>query len=506
VGNSILSQKINHLLDCDEFKKLEQLLFQKLNEFQSLPEPDYFLLSTIAGGLISLGNESNDIKSIEKGTKIFTDYEKEISGKAITKCSFNYNLGNGYNSKFKALAREIPNFYPTIENVRDTLFLAKQRYLRAFKEVDLQNINAFTIKLLTNLGNSLGSSGREVESQQWYNLVLNHEPSFPQALVSKANSLRRIVMVTHVKGSISMSAEIYRLYDRVDLRRIPSIAVKNDIVQFMSFIKKKLTEEGFTIDRLHDEIELSRKEYKLHSNIVKYYMDNSLGLSEHGLYCKCNGAVSDELSIGQKGFETYNVKIMELELLNNRIKSEFAMARRLFYEHVHKTKSDTVFYQRVVPGIEHGLNSENVRISFRLCFGILDKIARGICHLFDLQKGDKEDLYFESFWKNSRAPERWNQLKSIKNIHLTALYSIASDLNRVQGEFHFYKKWRNDLEHEIFNISNSNFDKDYMKSDWTENHFSKEEFVNKTLHLLQLTRSAIFSFVFCARKEMIYKV
>ena len=42
------------------------------------------------------------------------------------------------------------------------------------------------------------------------------------------------------------------------------------------------------------------------------------------------------------------------------------------------------------------LNMKN----FRLCFGILDKIAEGICYLFDLDVGENENIYFESFWQH----------------------------------------------------------------------------------------------------------
>ena len=100
--------------------------------------------------------------------------------------------------------------------------------------------------------------------------------------------------------------------------------------------------------------------------------------------------------------------------------------------------------------------------------------------------------------------ERWQKINLIDNIHLTALYSIACDLNSNEGEFGFYKRWRNRLEHGVFSIVKSNNKElqTILDSQFAEFAF-ENDFIDKTFHLLQLTRSAIYSFVFCARQELI---
>ena len=94
---------------------------------------------------------------------------------------------------------------------------------------------------------------------------------------------------------------------------------------------------------------------------------------------------------------------------------------------------------------------EFLRTSFRLCFGILDRIAQGLNELYELAD-PKEDLYFESFWRpqNQRKKDdekRWNKINQQKNMGLVALYSIATDLNLQDGQWGFFKKYRNHLEH-----------------------------------------------------------
>jgi len=268
---------------------------------------------------------------------------------------------------------------------------------------------------------------------------------------------------------------------------------------------KFLEENNFDFTQMGKELALNEIEYQNHSGEIKYYLDNFLSLSEHGLYCKCNGAITDNLIIGYPGFVTIDKKIIQLELLLNRIKSEYSLSRRLYFDFLTFESGDNVHYEELLDGIINGIRHEKLRTSFRLCFGILDKIAEGVCSLFELEIKDGESIYFESFWNNQKAPkDRWSKINSIKNIHLTALYSIACDLNKRNGEFGFYKIWRNRLEHGVFSLTKSD-DSDYkmLTEKLFSEHTTTTNFENKTKHILQLTRSAIFSFVFCVRQELI---
>ncbi len=227
-----------------------------------------------------------------------------------------------------------------------------------------------------------------------------------------------------------------------------------------------------------------------------------MSLSEHGLYCKCNGAKIDNLAIGFPGFATNDKKIIQLELMNNRIKSEFTLARQLFFDFLNQNQNDNMHYENLVNGIVNGIKYEQLRTSFRLCFGILDKIAEGLCYLFDLEIREGENIYFESFWNSNKNPDRWIKINEFKNIHLTALYSIACDLNKKNGEFGFYKQWRNRIEHGLFSLTDSEFDKSWEDDIYSINT-TAYNFEVKTKHLLQLTRASVFSFVLCARHELI---
>jgi len=84
----------------------------------------------------------------------------------------------------------------------------------------------------------------------------------------------------------------------------------------------------------------------------------------------------------------------------------------------------------------------------------------------------------------------------INNVHLTALYSLALDLNKDQGSFRNYKQYRNEMEHGLLMVHDSHDGIATQK-------LSSQELQNLTFDLLKITRTAIFSFVFLARTATI---
>ena len=133
----------------------------------------------------------------------------------------------------------------------------------------------------------------------------------------------------------------------------------------------------------------------------------------------------------------------------------------------------------------------------------MDKVGVAICELYDLYPSNKI-VAFPSFWQLDKDNRR-ELFEKIKNPGLLALYSIATDLNdRKSGEWSYYKDWRNAMEHDFLVIHKTGQALDIYDS----YQFMKEpifvdenEFQGHLERLLQLTRSAIFSFVFSVREH-----
>jgi hypothetical protein len=113
-------------------------------------------------------------------------------------------------------------------------------------------------------------------------------------------------------------------------------------------------------------------------------------------------------------------------------------------------------------------------------------------------------IYFERFWDDKN---RVQILEQKKNIHLNALSSIANDLNSKWGELKHFKNWRNKLEHNLLILQSKfslNLDPfSLIEDDEFVVSVDIDEFKAATLQLLQLTRAAIFSYVYCIRLETI---
>lgn len=498
----ILSKKAFSLLNEGKYSELKTFLNSELDKSNEI-----VLIMEIAGFLIDLGVESKDKESAQIGLNLIIKHRDSLK-RNFTEESIEYNIGNGYGALYMLSAEKGHDWFITPELAKGNLFDAKQSYFRAFKLINLKNLDEFSIQVLTNLGNNLNHSGRIVEALQLFDVVLKHNPDFPQALISKADTLSFMISRSRCSLSVSLFAEIYYIFQKgLSQSGIMPPDIEEAVKINLQHCKNKLKSLNFDFNSIEREFELNQKEYAAHPKELKFYLDNFLSLSEHSLYCKCSGAARDDLMIGFPGLPVVDRKLVLLEHLLNRIKSEFSFARKQLFEYKNSVSGDNIHYESFgVHSVLYGTQIEKLRISFRLCFSIFDKIAQGILHLFDLQKGENENVYFESFWKKQKTPdERWEKFNSVKNIHLTALYSIACDLSKHNGEFSYYKKWRNQLEHDFFSIipkdaiRNNDILGDSFFSEWTTN----DDFETKAFHLLQLVRSAIFSFTFCCREELL---
>ena len=285
----------------------------------------------------------------------------------------------------------------------------------------------------------------------------------------------------------------------------PSVLQRS--VQHQEEALETIKSHGFDISNMGREIAETEQEFNNHTPFRKFCIQHFLTLNEHGLYCNCVAAKADDLQIGVKHGMFKGDVIPKLELLLNRMKSEFALARWLFYQSQQtevEFANDSKFSE-LLDGELINAQSEMLRTSFRTCYGILDKIALGICKLYNL---DAKKIYFETFWDE---PKRNSTLNNNRNFHLNALYSIACDLNTKTGELNQFKNWRNKLEHNLLVLRDTEKSPLDKYKIFEDTDFvvvvNPVDFKNKTLHLLQLTRAAIFSFVFCVRLQTIeYKV
>ncbi|HMK17012.1 MAG TPA: LA2681 family HEPN domain-containing protein [Chitinophagaceae bacterium] len=498
----IFSDKINSLLDGGKYLEAKKVLIKELENSNKDDSSYPLLFAEIAGFLIDIGSESLDkeatqlgLEMLEKNENFFKDF--------ISEQSYNYCFANGKNAMYKIENKR--NGLPSLESIMPFLSEAKNYYFKAFKVIDLNGINDIDLKILTNLANNLYESGRVIEAIRLYDSVLKINSKFPQALIGMARSIDHWIKISACPQSISLFVTIYNLYKEGLIHGVLPPEQKEDVERSFQFFENVLKERKFDFSTIEHEMQTNKIEYCNHSVFRKFCLDNFLTLNEHSLFCKCSGSSQDDLSIVHTGISLYGDKVGKMELLLNRIKSEFHLARKLYFESTEQNDEDAqeVLYSDLMEGEAIGTSVEKIRTSFRLCFGILDKIANGVCYFFDLpkRKHPKEYIYFQDFWKNQKCPERWELIKNVRNPHLVALFCIANDLNYSKGEFGFYKNWRNKLEHNNLIIIENEESLDILDI-FKDNFVSKISlsiFEKEALHLLQICCATIYSYVYTIR-------
>ncbi len=381
---------------------------------------------------------------------------------------------------------------------------AKSAYWRAFRASDSSDP-----QLLVNLANCLDQSCRVVEALRHFDAALAASPGFPMAQLNRGLALQLLARLAD-SFSIKLLVEAMHSFRNAETSNLPphlrEIARENRIQ-----LADGLQALGWSAERAEAHDDQDQLEADAHDPYWQFCLDNFLALSEHALYCRCAGARRDDLSIPKSSGPIAGGFVPRLELLLNRMKSEFCLARALYYQatkppgHWDMRPFEGTFSE-LQEGEAIGLSPEFLRTSFRLCFGILDRIAQGLSELFELA-APEEALYFESFWRpanqRNKGEERWTKINQQNNWGLVALYSIATDLNAKAGEWGFFKKHRNSLEHGLLVLVDES---GVVPALARPERIQLEEvplvtFAEHALHMLQLTASAIFSFVFCVRAE-----
>ena len=316
--------------------------------------------------------------------------ERENITGMVTEGSTEYNLGNAKSTLFK-IERENPGFEYIPQNINN-LLESKNHYWRAYK-YEIDNDKPFSPDLIVNLANTMSNCGRIVESLQYYDLVLKKHPDFPQANASRSKELLWLKNLAGVftQNLIYQAKVGYETASKADIKtyNVPEWLTK--IWKEQAFkCSEFFNQLNYNGKKIHEDLEETKKEFDSLSSYRKFCIDQHLTLSEHSLYCNCIGSRRDDVIICTP-FQPLDANFIPvMEKILNRLKSEFSLARLLFYystkndENEFTTYDSEVMFTELYDAESMGTKPEMLRTSFRLCFGILDKIASAVCKLFYL--------------------------------------------------------------------------------------------------------------------------
>jgi len=255
-----------------------------------------------------------------------------------------------------------------------------------------------------------------------------------------------------------------------------------------------------------DEFEKSygdtKKDLEEHDEYRKWVLKSHFALCEHAIYCFCGLSKSDDLQIKSNHKHTELEWVKQFDILLQKLKGEFNLSRYFLYlseadSKLPYVREDEVNNFSKIDGLIENSNSDFLIQAFKSAYSILDKIGRAIYLALGIQG---KDVYFHKCWREIKAIEAKTQ-----NRYLYTLYSIACDLSETSeySAFKQYKQWRNLIEHEFFFLIDETANIEQVKRQLppTAGLIKVDEFKEKTHYMLQLCRSAIFSFVFFIRHE-----
>lgn len=490
-------EEISELINTGNYKLAYDISVKLLIEvlevkdFKIVP----IFIFNIAGFFIDIGDLWQKKEICQKGLDLLLKYEKSIM-LSVPRSQYYYNLANAKSYMIAINSGSELDFI----NIEEVIEL-KNIYWKAFKENQIED--KYNPQLLVNLANTLKRQYRVSESLRYYDNVLENNKDIFQAHFNRSETLMRLNEISHSYSGVMIRNVIKGFTEVLKSQKAPR--------QIIEYSKRQKIANTSIYDSLQldcmpelDDIETDA-EYNDLSDYRKYCLENKLTLSEHGLYCSCSVSARDNLTIPLTSTPVGGNFVPHMEAILNRLKSEFSLARKNLYDYFNNVEKRESIYEDCYTELFNneilGVEIEKLRSAFRICFGILDKIALGICNLYEIRSNDK--IYFQSFWRLDQNNNR-SKFNLIKNPGLLALYSIASDLNNhKRGEWSHFKEWRNALEHGMFIIlsKEDEFADPYNSLKIGDNivKVSVEDFIVFLEELLQLTRSAIFSFVFCVR-------
>lgn len=198
-----------------------------------------------------------------------------------------------------------------------------------------------------------------------------------------------------------------------------------------------------------------------------------------------------------------------------QLKQEYIYARYLYYEtlspgeEAHYADRETYIFS-YTDYTQYCIRVEKLKTSYKILYGLFDKIAFFIEHYFRMGMKDR-DVNFRSIWGRSAGHGKKkyqfeNILDPKSNEALLTLYWISKDFfekfeDSPNPEMKRISEIRNALEHKYVKITASYFNSETEWEDGLALYVNEKELYSLTLELLKILREAIISLAMCVNIE-----
>lgn len=494
---NIWNLSIHELTQKNEYGVLEYiLLLEELANFVELEVSRIILIHNTGKLCNEIGVQFQDITYLEMAKGYFNII---VLADPINFTIFEHLFRRGRNlyylhqlTKRNCINKQIDFDYYT--SAKENLF-SSHAYLKICVKQgiikggikDNQNTHDYVIFHMVDIS---GELNRWVEFDYYFDF-LEKKNEKAEYYHSRARILHSFMNSAHTNIYPSLLSEIIRNCESaIDLMEDegPNLEVINDIKDKSGKLLNRLYPDYNNNSTSHNS-----EPYK-HTKYRNWTLENHLSLNEHAIFCKCKLSSKDDLSLKTLNVHTQSEWIDSFQILIEQLKIDFDFARLSYYNSLSENKMPSNHNTVEMPRKQ--VRDRLLINSFKLTYSILDKISVSLFSIFS-DLGDKE-AYFHSlcdYIKN----------KGIRNKYLLSIESIAFELHHQNPNavLKDYMIWRNAIEHNFFFLDVE--EKDIRTNLKRVTTVSKDKFISSTMHLLQLTRSCIFSLVFLIRDEACMK-
>lgn len=421
----------------------------------------------------------------------------------------------------------IGNLYATLGNheiqALNSFRLAKKNI--STNRFDLYNLSC---QIETNEANQLAKMGRLIETISIYYQFITHVKPSEAKIISLIHAINNLCELGHIINNKDVAQ--YYFVKAIILKRLlsgikntPNIDAyqQNIIDDFL--IRHPLQESNDVENGISALQDLGSKDLfrKSEQQYRTWCLENLLFLNHMNDLIFSYFDAKDTLT-----FPSYATKFSEgcklmkphFAIAFANIKREFCFARYLAYEGI--SKKYPKFEEKSLSLASDHYNSdysgkiERLKTSFRLAFGVLDKLVNLLISFLKLNKKliEKSKCRTIEFKPKFFEIHLTNYLET--NKYIKALYYVSCELNNeskftqdniqnnlLLGESKHLKALRNDLEHNWVHVLEFILDDSKCCDQDYANYIESEQLELDTIKILKLVRSCIIYLVFAVQLE-----
>lgn len=323
---------------------------------------------------------------------------------------------------------------------------------KGFTKIDKQ----LKCRILTNLGNSLNSIGRFVESMEYWKLALNEIPSFGMAA-----------------GNLGACQEKYSnftlLYEHY--YHLTKSAIKNTKLGFTSNDPDVYLDAKIYFQYIHTKLSariLKKKPEEKKRQLTKKEKNYRQWCAKSNLFLNpANDAgiesefLLDNLHLlsisGKKDEGPYHFGFIN-QMIQEYVFSRYTLYDGLNSNSVHFSDKGVNLLDTFDYSI-HSFSVEQIKTSLRISYSTLDKVAFFLNDYFELNMPANK-VNFQGIWSDSENTLR-EQFVDLDNLPLRGLYWLGHDIydkeNRdsLEPDAHLLSDIRNHIEHKYIKVRHS---------------------------------------------------